>query len=70
MPKSIEAEKSKKTWTPAHQKSRKHRKKLPMLQASKNIPGLKPHHHYIFIHRFLSEPHFRPSNLETNTVNE
>ena len=35
------AQKSKKTWTPAHQKSQNHRRKHSALKASKSDPGLK-----------------------------
>ena len=36
-----EAKKTKKTWTPAHQKSLNHRKKPSVLKACKIDPGLK-----------------------------
>ena len=50
------AKKSKKTWTPAHQKMQNHRKNHSVLQASKNTPGHKANHHTeskVKIHRFL-----------------
>ena len=41
------AKKSKKTWTPAHQKSQNDRKKPSAMKASKNTPGHKREKHRI-----------------------
>ena len=40
------SKKSKKTWTPAHRKMQKHRKKHSVLQASKTNPGHKRENHH------------------------